>query len=171
ERAVIISSLDTESDSNDSLSGGWDPSASGASSNNLTWSLRSNGGNLRLAGEVTTGATFQDLGEYFENGKGNEIPLGTLVTLNNGKVEPSKENEDVIGVVSGSAGIVLGDSQFSWQGRYLIGEFGEPLYEEIPDLSYELKENETEEDRPLIKVRKENPNYDPNKKQKPRSER
>src|SRR5699024_12599829 len=39
------------------------------------------------------------------------------------------------------------------------------------DLSYELKENETEEDRPLIKVRKENPNYDPNKKQKPRSER
>jgi len=112
--------------------------------------------------------------------------------MDGAKVRAAKKGEEFIGVVSGTAGIRLGDSPFCWHGRYLLDEWGQPIYEEIKDPNWKPKtvpdENwkpgedqtekdrpmvavQTEADRPLIKVRKENPDYDPKKKQIPRSER
>jgi hypothetical protein len=118
--------------------------------------------------------------------------MGLLIALDGAKVRPAKEDEDFIGVVSGTAAIRLGDSPFCWQGRYLSDEWGRPVYEDIKDPSWEPKivpdekwkpkkgeteadrpmiAVETEKDRPTIRVQKENPDYDPEKEQVPRSER
>jgi hypothetical protein len=171
--------------------GGW--GGSGPSNpNNIKWQLDSYSGNITHAGSLRSHASFSDYGEYFENLTNGEIDMGTIIALEGAKVRPAKKDEDFIGVVSGTAAIRLGDSPFCWQGRYMKDEWGRAVYEEIkdpawgpkkvPDEKWEPKEGETEADRPMtpvesekdrptIRVQKENPDYDPEKEQIPRSER
>ena len=171
ERSIIQASIRTSSGRAYSVVGGYSSTDTPRSSANRKWELQSSTGNVLAVGQFTGSSDFSDFGEYFKNGVGREIPLGTMVTLEGNKVRASNSNEDVIGVVSATAGIILGDSPFTWQGRFEVGEFGEPIFETIPDIDYELKEGETEEDRPLITLRKENLNYNPEQEQIPRSER
>jgi len=132
---------------------------------------------------------FTDYAEYFENLQHGVIPLGTIVTLTGRKVRPAQGSDAVLGVVSGTAAFAAGDSPFTWQGRYLTGEFGEALYHYIPDpdwvamvpdTAWARATSESESDRPLIanpipaelvKVQQENPEYDPTIANTPRSER
>ncbi|MCK4762812.1 MAG: hypothetical protein KAW12_11510, partial [Candidatus Aminicenantes bacterium] len=157
---------------------------------NRKWELNSKFGHFTYTGNMNT--SFSDYGEYFENAKKGEIGMGVLIALEGAKVRPAKKDEDFIGVVSGTAAIRLGDSPFHWQGRYLKDEWGRPIYEEIKDPGWQPKTEpdmawlpgegeteadrpqlpvETEENRPLITVQKENPDYDPKGESKPRSER
>jgi hypothetical protein len=170
--------------------GGFGGTEGGPSPNNRKWELNSQNGDFTYLGTLKT--TLSDYGEYFENVKKSEIDMGVLIALEEEKVRPAKADEDFIGVVSGTAAIRLGDSPFCWQGRYLKDEWGRPVYEEIKDPSWQpktmpdekwrprkgqseadrpMKAVETEKDRPTIRVQKENPDYDPKRKPKPRSER
>lgn len=187
--AQITASLRVANNSNYTLCGGYSSGGS-ASTANRKWEINSQNGDITYLGALKT--TLSDYGEYFENLKKGVINMGVLIALEGDKVRPAKKNEDFIGVVSGTAAIRLGDSPFCWQGRYLKDEWGRPVYQEIKDPHWEPKtvpdekwkpkkgQNEadrpmvpveTEEDRPLIRVQKENPDYDPKKEQKPRSER
>jgi hypothetical protein len=169
--------------------GGYSSSGT-ASTSNRKWELDSGTGDISHAGTVST--SFADYGEFFENLKKGEIGKGVLIALEGEKVRPAKKDEDFIGVVSGTAAIRLGDSPFCWHGRYLVDDWGQPVYEEIKDPDWQPKkvpdekwkpkkgqteadrpmiEVETEKDRPTIRVQKENPDYDPQKEQKPRSQR
>lgn len=161
-----------------------------ASEENRTWELSSIGGDIYFKGRLINGMS--DYGEYFENAAERKIGNGLLIALDGNKVRPAKKEEDFIGVVSATAGIRLNDSPFCWHGRYMVGKWGEPIYEEIrdpnwkprkePDKKWKPKKGETEADRPKIDVetekdrpfktvRKQNPDYDPKKTQVPRSER
>jgi hypothetical protein len=122
---------------------------SNASSANRKWSLDSLNGNIYGTGTVAGGHTFSDFAEYFENADQGVIPLGTLVDLNGEKIAPANGDE-FIGVVSGTAGFILNEARISWSGRYLVGEYGEPIWEGIED-----SEGNT------VTVRKENPDYSP----------
>jgi hypothetical protein len=187
----VNASYNVDTMSEYSVCGGY--GATGAASTaNRNWELDSRSGYVKIQMHLTSGYRFTDYGEYFENLTRGEIEMGVLMVLEGAKVRPAKEDEDFIGVVSGTAAIRLGDSPFCWQGRYLSDEWGRPVYEEIkdpawqpktvPDEKWSAKEGETEadrpmipteteEDRPTIRVQKENPDYDPEREQVPRSER
>lgn len=162
-------------------------SSGSASTANRKIHLLSNG-NIMAAGTITGSVAFTDYAEFFENAENGVIPLGTLVELVGKKVRPAN-GDDILGVISATAFIAAGDSPFTWQGRFLTGEFGEILTHEIPDPDYEAmipdcswrpSEDETEDDRPMIPnplpremvtIPAENPAYNPDIPNIPRSER
>lgn len=119
------------------------------------------GGNVQASGSFTGSTAFTDYAEYFENAEHGAIPLGTLVALDGRKVRPTQAGDDILGVVSGTALVVAGDSPFTWQGRYLTGEFGEILYGDVWD----------EDEQAYVRGPLENPEYDPGLENIPRSER
>jgi len=88
-------------------------------------------GNITATGTIAGSSTFADYAEYFENHSSGEIPLGTLLTLEADKVRIANIGDDVIGVVSGTALIIGNSDEFAWNGRYLVGDFGEAIYEEV----------------------------------------
>jgi hypothetical protein len=88
------------------------------------------GGNVGCRGAFSGGQTLNDYAEYFEWSDGNlsnEDRIGVTVVLDEGKVRPSTDTDSaqaIIGVVSGTAGVVLGSSPFEWAGKYEKDEFG-----------------------------------------------
>jgi len=123
-------------------------------------------GNIQIAGSLTSSHTFSDFAEMFPNATGVEIPLGTIVTEEGGAVRPAGPGDEIAGVVTATAVVTAGDTPFAWQGRYLSDEWGQPVMEQIPD-----PDHEGEGPAPLIWVRKENPEWNPEAMQVPRSER
>jgi len=161
---LTLASRATNSKNSYSVCGGYGVISGYPSYSNRTWELRSTTGNLNLSGTVLGAPS--DYGEYFENLILGTIPLGTIVTLDGKKVKIANKGDFILGVISATAGIALGDSPFAWQGRNLKGEFGETLYDTIPNPDYE-----GEGEAPLITVPKINPDWDPEQEQIPRSER
>jgi len=159
-QSLIIASRRVETTSPRTLVLG-NASSGAASTANRTIQLASDSGNVAAAGTFSGSTTFADYAEMFENLTEGEIPLGTIVALEGDKVRPSKVGDAILGVVSGTALIVAGDSPFTWGGRYLTGEFGEPLYEDVVD----------EDTGEIVRERKLNPDYDPAQPNIPRSER
>jgi len=87
-------------------------------------------GDVGCRGSFSGGQTLNDYAEYFEWSDGNlnnEDRIGVTVVLDDGKVRPSTESDSaqsIIGVVSATAGVVLGSSPFEWSGKYERDEFG-----------------------------------------------
>lgn len=127
QRSAVVASYGVATADENTLVGGWTQGTAQItpSTTNRRWQLESETGNLKLSGTLTSSASFADIGEYFENGTGAEIELGTIVTLDTDKVRPAVDGEPILGVVSATAAAALNDSPFSWQGRYLRGPFGE----------------------------------------------
>ncbi len=128
---------------------------------NCKWEIDSADGGF-TGSAFTVGVPYPDLAEYFENFETGVIPLGTIVRLEGRKIMPitDKNYDNMLGVISGTAGVRLGDTSFTWGKKFLTGDFGEPLYEK------ELNEHGR-------KVRKINPDYDgtiPNVKRSERPE-
>jgi len=169
-RALTLSSVRTRNNTIDSIAGGTGTTG-GASTANRKWHIFSSSGNIQIAGTLSSNVNFSDFAELFPNATGKEQGYGLLQTLDGYGVKPAQENDKVIGVVSATAGVLLNDTSFHWQGRYLVDEWGKPVMEEIKDPNYELQEDETEADIPLIKVQKENPNWKPGLKQVSRKDR
>jgi hypothetical protein len=130
--SVVIGSRRTENNIARSIAGG-NSSSGVASTANRKWHILSDNGAFQSAASFTGATTFTDYAEYFENLTDGVISLGTLVALDGRKVRPTQLGDDILGVVSATALIVAGDAPFTWGGRYLTGEFGEMLYEDIPD--------------------------------------
>ena len=106
----------------------------GGSSNSTAYnSMRANRDGTVYAGKAfnQTGA---DYAEYFEWADGNpeaEDRVGYFVTLAGGKIALAGPGDDVLGIVSGSAGVVGDAQEDEWQGRFLTDAFGRRLREEI----------------------------------------
>lgn len=126
----ILASNAVENDNNYSVVGGYGDSET-PSTVNIKWLLDSITGEGKFAGPVTGASSFSDFGEYFESLDGAAIPAGTIVTLEKGKgkIRPAQKGERMKGVISKTAGIMLGQSTYHWQGRYLRDDFGEVLLE------------------------------------------
>jgi hypothetical protein len=96
----------------------------------LTQMRISQRGNFGVRGTVSGGQTLNDYAEYFEwsdRNPSNEDRIGVTVVLDNGQVRPSTQSDapsSIIGVVSGTAGVVLGSAPFEWSGKYQRDEFG-----------------------------------------------
>jgi hypothetical protein len=128
---------------------------------NRKWEISSKDGTIKTTGAITGNSTFSDFAEYFESIDGEAIPTGTIVTLEGKKIRPCKEGEEMLGVISETAGVLLNAAGFCWQDRYLRNEFGGLIYEEQYDEN--IKE--------YVTVPKENPENNPGEEYVPREER
>lgn len=88
-------------------------------------------GNARFAGQVQSGQNFGDYAEYYESQSGQEIPLGTMVTLDGRFIRKAQNNDIPLGVISGTAGVVLGDQMFHHKDKFLKNEFGVTVTEKV----------------------------------------
>lgn len=167
-QGAVIASRATLNNVNGSLAMGNGASSSqaDASTANRTIHLYGTNGNIQIAGSMTSSHTFSDFAEMFPNATGVALPLGTIVTEQGGAVRPAGPGDEVAGVVTGTAVITAGDTPFVWQGRYLADEWGQPIMETISD-----PDHEGDGPAPLIETRKENPAWNPDAPQVPRSER
>lgn len=169
-RTTVIASSRVRNSISNSIALGWSSSGNAATANRKIH-LFGQDGDISIFGSLTQGVNFTDFAEMMPNSTGAEILPGTLLTLENGAVRPADEGEEICGVVSHTAAILAGDTPFCWQGRYLHDEFGKRVYETIPDPDWVPGGEQTEADRPMITVQKENPEWDSELPQVPRSER
>lgn len=136
------------------VAGGYSAGSS-TSTANRTWQIDSTNGQFLSSGTFTGSQTFADYAEYFENADHGVIALGTIVELKAkdgsfSKVGPASHFTDFLGVVSATAGVLFGGADLNWAQRYMTGPYGEYLWEEVQV-----------EGEPPVKVRKENPKWDP----------
>lgn len=99
------------------------------STENITIDMSAISGNIWTKGTVRTGQDFGDYAEYFESQSGQEIPNGYLVTLDGRYIRKANSNDTPIGVISGTAGVILGDQLFYHKDKFLKDEFGVTLTE------------------------------------------
>nr|WP_232624081.1 peptidase G2 autoproteolytic cleavage domain-containing protein [Mammaliicoccus sciuri] len=96
---------------------------------NTTIDMSSTSGNIQTKGTVSSGQNFGDYAEYFESQSGQAIPNGTIVTLDGRYVRKAQINDKPIGIISGTAGVILGDQMFHHKDKFLKDEFGVTLTE------------------------------------------
>ncbi|EHJ08446.1 peptidase G2 autoproteolytic cleavage domain-containing protein [Staphylococcus simiae] len=140
----------------------------GAKKENTTFQIKGTTGNVKTKGTVSSGQNFGDYGEYFESQSGQEIPNGYLVTLDGRFIRKANSNDIPIGVISGTAGVVLGDQVFHHKDKFLKDEFGVTLKEWITKTWTDDEGNEYSEE---VEVPIENPNFVEHDNYIPRSER
>ncbi|OIJ29057.1 peptidase G2 autoproteolytic cleavage domain-containing protein [Staphylococcus sp. LCT-H4] len=99
----------------------------GAKYQNTRFQVKGTSGTVKAKGTITAGNDFGDYAEYFESQSGQEIPNGHLVTLDGRYIRKANSNDVPIGVISGTAGIVLGDAMFHHKDKFLKDEFGVTL--------------------------------------------
>lgn len=101
----------------------------GASRSNNAIEMKSTTGNIKAKGKITAGPETGDYAEYFESQSGQSIPNGYLVTLDGRFIRKAQINDEPIGIISGTAGVILGDSIFHHKNRNLKDEFGVEITE------------------------------------------
>ncbi|WP_239709417.1 MULTISPECIES: peptidase G2 autoproteolytic cleavage domain-containing protein [unclassified Mammaliicoccus] len=101
----------------------------GARTENTTFTVKGTTGNVKTKGTVSSGQNFGDYAEYFESQSGQAIPNGTIVTLDGRFIRKAQINDKPIGVISGTAGVILGDQMFHHKDKFLKDEFGVTLTE------------------------------------------
>ena len=101
----------------------------GAKYENTTFQVKGTSGSVKSKGTITAGQTFGDYAEYFESNNGQKIINGYMVTLDGRYIRKAKSNDTPIGVISGTAGVILGDQMFHHKDKNLKDEFGVTLTE------------------------------------------
>ncbi len=158
--AAVVASRRVSNAVTRSMAGG--NGASGpASTANRKWHIFSDTGNIQIAGTLTQSATFTDVAKMFENATYGEIPVGAMVTWEGRKVRLAQEGDREVSAHTRTPAVLLGDSTFTWSGRYVTGEFGETV----------LAEQWDEDAGEHILMPVENEEYDPSAENLPRSER
>ena len=142
-----------------------------ASTANRTIQLLSSSGDIYIAGQVNSGATFSDFAELFPNATGAEIAPGTLLAFDTAGdgVRPADDGEDICGVVSHTAAMLAGDTPFCWAGRYEKDTWGRRIFEEVP--AERASEGKGASEAVMERRLKESPQWNPELPQVPRSER
>ena len=154
---VILASNSVVNDNNYSVRGGY-----GESSNplvaNTKWELDSITGNGKFSGTITGSSSFSDYAEYFESLNGEKIDSGFIVTLEEDKIRIANKGDVPLGVISETAGAVLGQASYHWQNRFLTNEFGGLILEEKAVKIHDDETGEFKEEIHMLPI--ENPEFD-----------
>lgn len=138
---VILASNGVINDNNYSVRGGYGESTN-PSTANTKWELDSISGTGKFSGPITGSSAFSDYAEYFESLNGEKIDSGFIVTLDSGKIRKANKGDIPLGVISETAGNILGQATYHWQNRYLTNEFGGLILEER---IIQIKKDESDE--------------------------
>ena len=141
-------------------------SSGGPSTANIKWDISSYSGDLTLSGKLKQDNA--DIAELYESQSGREIPLGTIVTMDHGKIRKAQPNERILGVISGTAALVANEKTYHHKDRYLKNEYGVTITEHK---QVEYLDDEGNMQYEWRDVPVENPDYNPNIDYISRSER
>ncbi|MBA8777186.1 peptidase G2 [Staphylococcus schleiferi subsp. coagulans] len=120
---TILNSRGVKTNKNYVIAMGYSESGT-PSPQNTSLEIRPISGDINTKGQVKSGQSFGDYAEYFESQSGQSIPNGYIVTLDGRYIRKANQNDKPIGVISGTAGIVLGDQMFHHKDKFLKDEFG-----------------------------------------------
>lgn len=162
---IVINSRKVKTPGNYHIAGGYSDKGS-PSESNIKFDLSTLSGNLTLAGKLTQNSA--DIAELYESQSGEAIPLGTIVTLDEGKIRRAQPDEPILGVISGTAALVANDKSYHHKDRYLVDDYG-VLVTEHKQVSYTDDDGNVHYEWRDIPV--ENPNYNPSLPYVSRSER
>ena len=133
-------------------------------------------GNATWAGSSRS-ASGADYAEYFEWQDGNpnaEDRVGMLVTLDGDKIKMASAEDDVLGIISGTAAVIGDTAEWEWKEKYQTDDFGRVIW----DMVEEFKESLDPESGETVQVsmgyfphRRLNPEYDPEKTYVSRADR
>lgn len=121
-----------------------------ASTANIKFEVVMGNGNVNIAGTLTQNVAFTDIAKMFENVSVGEIPVGSLVSWEGRKVRLARKGDVNVSVHSRTYANLLGDSQFTWAGRYLRDDFGQILTKDIPDPDWQEKIPDPEWEEKII---------------------
>lgn len=102
---------------------------------NVKVNINSFNGTIKATGAITGSSSLTDFAEYFETENGEKLEDGTVVTLQKGFVKIAEENDDIIGAISGTAGIILGENTYHHKNKYLKTKFGAVITEKIEKIN------------------------------------
>ena len=162
---LIMNSNRVKSPGNYHVVAGYGSSGS-ASTSNIKVDVNTFSGHLTLAGKLTQNSA--DIAELYESQSGESIPLGTIVTLDAGKIRRAQPDEPILGVISGTAALIANDKTYHHKDRYLVDDYG-VLVTEHKQVAFEDDKGNVYYEWRDIPV--ENPKYDPNLPYLSRSER
>lgn len=129
----------------------------------LDWS-----GNATFAGTVSSaGADYAEFFEWLDGNSANEDRVGYIVALDGDKIRLANADDDVLGIISGTATVLGDNAEWCWNKRYLTDDFGRTIYEDrevVHEAAYndegELVQEEWTE---VVHAPVVNPDYDPDK--------
>ena len=133
-----------------------------------------NGKGYFKGGTTTTGADYAEYFEWLDGNPSNEDRAGTLVALNGDKIYPANHEDEILGVISGTAAVVGDNPECDWQGRFLTDNYGRPIVEMIEEFVTTLDPEAGESKQTSVGFFPHytlNPEYDETKKYIRRSER
>lgn len=153
---------------NGTFAGAWTTGRSNAHS--IDWN-----GNATFAGVVTgTGADYAEYFEWIDGNSNNEDRVGLIVTLDGEKIRLANAEDEVLGIISGTA-MVLGDNaEWEWRQKYIVDDYGRPITEMVEEFVEEIDKETGESKQVSIGFyphRILNPDYDPAQDYIRRSER
>ena len=162
---LILASKKVKTENSFTTVGGYAEKGS-PSHSNVKFELNSFNGNATFTGKITQNNA--DIAELYESQSGEAVPLGTIVTLDGGKIRKAQPNEPILGVISGTAALIANDKAYHHKDRYLVDDYGVLVTErkQVENIDDEGNVYYEWRDVPV-----ENPNYDPKLAYVPRSER
>lgn len=94
-----------------------------SNSHTLDWQ-----GNAVFAGTVSnSGADYAEYFEWLDENDNVDDRVGYIVTLEGNKIKFANSEDDVLGIVSGTATVLGDNAEWEWQGKYLKDEFGRKI--------------------------------------------
>ena len=98
-------------------------SSNRSNSHTLDWQ-----GNAVFAGTVSnSGADYAEYFEWLDENENVDDRVGYIVTLEGNKIKFANSEDDVLGIVSGTATVLGDNAEWEWQGKYLKDEFGRKI--------------------------------------------
>src|SRR5699024_6604847 len=95
----------------------------GAKYENTTIDMSSTSGNIKTKGTVSSAQISGEYAEYFESQIVPDIPNGYIVTLDDSYIRIATGKDKPIGVISGTAGVILGVQIFHHKSKIFNDEF------------------------------------------------
>ena len=126
-----------------------------------------------FAGAVTSaGADYAELFEWQDGNPDAEDRIGLAVALDGEKIHLANAEDDVLGIISGTAGVMGDNAAYEWKDKYLTDDYGRIIYDEpvedfIEYTDYADPTNpetwvKAKETAGFHRYPKMNPEYDPN---------
>ena len=140
----------------------------GADASNLANGLTiAPNGNVTIQGTVSSaGADYAEYFEWLDGNPNGEDRVGLLVCLDGDKIRLAQfDDDDILGIVSGTATVLGDDAEWAWQGKYMRDSFGRLIMEEVIHYDEEGKVIDT------VMAPKINPEYDATKPYTSRAKR
>jgi hypothetical protein len=130
---------------------------------NRTIQLEATTGDILIAGTLTQNNVFSDVAEAMPNyDQTQAIPVGTLVSLHPAdyeKIRIAQDLDEILGVISAHAGLIMGTQELSHSSKYQYDEFGARLTETIKNPYWVKSKGKTEKDRPMMTKYKSSSTY------------